>query len=81
MSIVDGTDARSITRILKALDLNLAVQTENVEKFVDRSKQANNQFLFTKIANIRTWRIENKYNYPTSTRSIVDEARKPLLRK
>ena len=48
MSVVDkfGTDARSITRTLESIkdpeQLEKAVQTENVEKFVDRSKQANN---------------------------------------
>ena len=48
MSVVDkfGTDARSITRTLERIkdpeQLEKAVQTENVEKFVDRSKQANN---------------------------------------
>ena len=48
MKVVDtfGTDARSITRTLESIkdpeQLEKAVQTENVEKFVDRSKQANN---------------------------------------
>ncbi len=48
MTVVDkfGTDARSITRTLESIkdpeQLEKAVQTENVEKFVDRSKQANN---------------------------------------
>ena len=48
MSVVDkfGTDARSITRTLESIkdpeQLEKAVQTENVEKFVDRSKQVNN---------------------------------------
>ncbi|MBD1166434.1 DNA recombination protein RmuC [Pelagibacterales bacterium SAG-MED07] len=48
MSVVDkfGTDARSITRTLESIkdpeQLEKAVQTENVEKFIDRSKQANN---------------------------------------
>ncbi len=48
MAVVDkfGTDARSITRTLESIkdpeQLEKAVQTENVEKFVDRSKQANN---------------------------------------
>ena len=47
MSVVDkfGTDARSITRTLESIkdpeQLEKAVQTENVEKFVDHSKQAN----------------------------------------
>ncbi len=48
MSVVDkfGTDARSITRTLERIkdpeQLEKAVQTENVEKFVDHSKQAKN---------------------------------------
>ncbi len=48
MSVVDkfGTDARSINRTLENIkdpeQLEKAVQTENVEKFVDHSKQANN---------------------------------------
>ena len=48
MSVVDkfGTDARSITRTLENIKdpekLEKAVQTENVEKFVDHSKQAKN---------------------------------------
>ena len=48
MAVVDkfGTDARSITRTLESIkdpeQLEKAVQTENVEKFVDRPKQANN---------------------------------------
>ena len=48
MSVVDkfGTDARSITRTLESIkdpeQLEKAVQTENVEKFVDHSKQAKN---------------------------------------
>ena len=44
--ITRETDARSITRTLESIkdpeQLEKAVQTENVEKFVDRSKQANN---------------------------------------
>ena len=48
MVVVDkfGTDARSITRTLESIkdpeQLEKAVQTENVEKFVDHSKQAKN---------------------------------------
>ena len=48
MTVVDkfGTDARSITRTLESIkdpeQLEKAVQTENVEKFVDHSKQAKN---------------------------------------
>ena len=48
MSVVDkfGTDARSITRTLESIkdpeQLEKAVQTENVEKFVERSKQVKN---------------------------------------
>ncbi len=48
MVVVDkfGTDARSITRTLDNIkdpeQLEKAVQTENVEKFVDHSKQAKN---------------------------------------
>jgi DNA recombination protein RmuC len=48
MSVVDkfGTDARSITRTLENIkdpeQLEKAVQTENVEEFVNRSKQVNN---------------------------------------
>jgi DNA recombination protein RmuC len=48
MSVVDkfGTDARSITRTLENIkdpeQVEKAVQTENVEKFVDHSKQAKN---------------------------------------
>ena len=48
MAVVDkfGTDARSITSTLDSIkdpeQLEKAVQTENVEKFIDRSKQANN---------------------------------------
>ena len=48
MSVVDkfGTDARSITRTLESIkdpeQLEKAVQTENVEKFVEHSKQAKN---------------------------------------
>ena len=48
MSVVDkfGTDARSISRTLENIkdpeQVDKAVQTENVEKFVDHSKQAQN---------------------------------------
>ena len=48
MTVVDkfGTDARSITRTLENIkdpeQVEKAVQTENVEKFVDHSKQAKN---------------------------------------
>ena len=48
LSVVDkfGTDARSITRTLESIkdpeQLEKAVQTENVEKFVEHSKQAKN---------------------------------------
>jgi DNA recombination protein RmuC len=48
MSVVDkfGTDARSITRSLENIkdpeQIEKAVQTENVEKFVEHSKQAKN---------------------------------------
>ena len=48
MSVVDkfGTDARSITRTLESIkdpeQLEKAVQTENVEKFFEHSKQAKN---------------------------------------
>ncbi len=48
MSVVDkfGTDARSISRILENIkdpeQVEKAVQTENVEKFVERNKQAKN---------------------------------------
>ena len=48
MSVVDkfGTDARSITRTLENIkdpeQVEKAVETENVEKFVDHSKQAKN---------------------------------------
>jgi DNA recombination protein RmuC len=48
MIVVDkfGTDARSISRSLENIkdpeQVDKAVQTENVEKFVDHSKQANN---------------------------------------
>ena len=48
MIVVDkfGTDARSITRTLENIkdpeQVDKAVQTENVEKFVDHSKQAKN---------------------------------------
>jgi len=48
MSVVDkfGTDARSITRTLESIkdpeQFEKAVQTENVEKFVEHSKQAKN---------------------------------------
>ncbi|MDA9065401.1 DNA recombination protein RmuC, partial [Candidatus Pelagibacter sp.] len=48
MIVVDkfGTDARSISRSLENIkdpeQVDKAVQTENVEKFVDYSKQANN---------------------------------------
>ena len=48
MSVVDkfGTDARSITRTLENIkdpeQIEKAIQTENVEKFVDHSKQAKN---------------------------------------
>ena len=48
MTVVDkfGTDARSISRTLENIkdpeQLEKAVQTENVEKFVDHSKQAKN---------------------------------------
>ena len=48
MSVVDkfGTDARSITRTLESIKdpehVEKAVQSDNVEKFVDRSKQAKN---------------------------------------
>ena len=41
-----GTDARSITRSLENIkepgQIEKAVETENVEKFVDHSKQAKN---------------------------------------
>ena len=48
MIVVDkfGTDARSITRTLENIkdpeQIEKAIQTENVEKFVDHSKQAKN---------------------------------------
>ena len=48
MTVVDkfGTDARSITRTLENIkdpeQVEIAVKNENVEKFVDRSKQAKN---------------------------------------
>ncbi len=48
MGVVDkfGTDARSITRTLENIKdpekIEKAIQTENVEKFVDHSKQAKN---------------------------------------
>ena len=48
MSVVDkcGTDARSISRTLENIkepeQVEKAIQTENVEKFVDHSKQAKN---------------------------------------
>ena len=48
MSVVDkfGTDARSISRTLENIkdpeQVEKAVQTENVEKFVERNKQAKN---------------------------------------
>ena len=48
MIVVDkfGTDARSINRSLENIkdpeQVDKAVQTENVEKFVDHSKQAKN---------------------------------------
>jgi DNA recombination protein RmuC len=48
MIVVDkfGTDARSITRTLENIkdpeQIEKAVQTENVEKFVDHPKQAKN---------------------------------------
>ncbi len=48
MTVVDkfGTDARSITRSLENIkdpeQVEKAVQTENVEKFIDHSKQAKN---------------------------------------
>ena len=48
MNVVDkfGTDARSISRSLENIkdpeQVDKAVQTENVEKFVDHSKQAKN---------------------------------------
>ena len=48
MTVVDkfGTDARSITRTLENIkdpeQVEKAVQSENVEKFVEHSKQAKN---------------------------------------
>ena len=48
MIVVDkfGTDTRSISRSLENIkdpeQVDKAVQTENVEKFVDHSKQAKN---------------------------------------
>ena len=48
MSVVDkfGTDARSINRTLENIkdpeQVEKAVQTENVEKFVERNKQFKN---------------------------------------
>ena len=48
MTVVDkfGTDARSITRSLENSkdpeQIEKAVQTENVEKFIDHSKQVKN---------------------------------------
>ena len=46
LSEIFGTDARSITRTLENIkdpeQVEKAVQTENVEKFVDHSKQAKN---------------------------------------
>ena len=48
MSVVDkfGTDARSIRRTLENIkdpeQVEKAVQTENVEKFVERNKQLKN---------------------------------------
>ncbi len=48
MTVVDkfGTDARSISRTLENIkdpeQVEQAVQTENVEKFVERNKQLKN---------------------------------------
>jgi len=48
MKVVDtfGTDARSITRTLESIkdpeQVEIAAKTENVEKFVDHSKQLKN---------------------------------------
>jgi len=48
MIVVDkfGTDARSISRTLENIkdpeQVDKGVQTENIEKFVDHSKQAKN---------------------------------------
>jgi DNA recombination protein RmuC len=48
MGVVDkfGTDARSITRTLESIkdpeQVEKAVQTENVEKFVERNRQLKN---------------------------------------
>ena len=48
MGVVDtfGKDARSITRTLENIkdpeQVEIAAKTENVEKFVDRSKQLKN---------------------------------------
>ena len=53
MNVVDkfGTDARSISRTLENIkdpeQVEKAVQTENVEKFVERNKQLKNLFLFS----------------------------------
>ena len=54
MSVVDkfGTDARSISRTLENIkdpeQVEKAVQTENVEKFVERNKQAKKLISFFK---------------------------------
>ena len=82
MSVVDkfGTDARSISRTLENIkdpeQVEKAVLTENVEKFVERNKQFKINFFFPIIPIIRNlmhW--NNKYIYPKSTRSIFQGSR------
>ena len=86
MSVVDkfGTDARSISRTLENIkdpeQVEKAVQTENVEKFVERNKQLKNFFLFPLIPIIRNFMQWNrKYDYPSSSRATVDGIRRYVL--
>ena len=82
MTVVDsfGKDARSISRTLENIkdpdQIEAAVKTENVEKFVNNQKQLKINFnfnLITPISNIMEW--NKKYLYPSSTRAIVNGSR------
>ena len=82
MSVVDkfGTDARSINRTLENIkdpeQVEKAVQTENWKNLLKEINSSKINFFFPKIPIIRNhMQWNNKFIYPTSTRSIVQGSR------
>ena len=79
-----GTDARSISRTLENIkdpeQVEKAVQTENVEKFIKEINKLKINFFFSLIQIIRKFMQWNKkYDYPSSSRATVDGIRRYIL--